>query len=143
MNAHDLIPTPLGPRVVAASPLRGESRRLLLGRWRHEQALAVAPEASLTVRLATPSDRSAVEQLAELDSRLLPGGALLVAEVDGRIRALLPLAGGRPISDPFFPSASLVPLLRVRAAQLPANAVGRGAGLGLAPAGAGGLPAGC
>ena len=42
----------------------------------------------------------------------------LVAEVDGRLRAALPLDGSRAIADPFHRGLDLVELLRVRAAQL-------------------------
>jgi len=45
-------------------------------------------------------------------------GAALVAEVDGRLRAALPLDGSGPIADPFHRGNDLVELLRVRAAQL-------------------------
>jgi hypothetical protein len=46
------------------------------------------------------------------------GESALVAEVDGRLRAALPLDGSTPIADPFFRGAELVDLLRLRAAQL-------------------------
>ena len=127
MNTISLISTPLGPRLVAGSGTfagtRG-SRLLELARWRHEDALAAAVvpvEAAVTLRLATLLDSPAVERVAALDEAAVPGGPLLVAEVDGRIRAVLGLAGGRLVADPFFPSASLAPLLRARAAQLSAQ----------------------
>jgi hypothetical protein len=41
-----------------------------------------------------------------------------VAEVSGSIVAALPLAGGKPLADPFRPTAHLLPLLRLRADQL-------------------------
>jgi hypothetical protein len=41
-----------------------------------------------------------------------------VAEVDGRLRAALPLDGSSPIADPFHRGAELIELLRIRAAQL-------------------------
>jgi len=40
---------------------------------------------------------------------------MLVAEVDDRIVAAIPLAGGPAIADPFHPTADIVELLRVRA----------------------------
>jgi hypothetical protein len=63
-------------------------------------------------------DGQAVRALAVLDSALPPVGPALVAEVRGSIRAVLPLDGGRPFSDPFHPSADLVGLLEERARQV-------------------------
>ena len=127
MHTNDLIPTPFGPRIVSTSAAfagtRG-SRLLELARWRREatfHAAAIPAEAVVTVRLATFCDIASIEQVAALEEADVPGGALLVAEVDGRVRAVLALAGGRILTDPFYPSASLASLLRARAAQLPAR----------------------
>ena len=76
---------------------------------------------SLTIRIAYPDDRAALERLATLDARPLPAEPLLVAEVDGELRAALPLAGGGAIADPFRPTAPLVSLLGLRAAQIRAT----------------------
>jgi hypothetical protein len=73
---------------------------------------------AVTVRFATPDDDRALEQLAALDSKSVPGAAALVAEVDGAILAALPLRDGRALADPFRPTAELVRLLELRAAQL-------------------------
>jgi hypothetical protein len=75
----------------------------------------------ISIRFAGPADREDVRRLAELDSARLRDGAALVAEVDGRIEAALPLDGGRAIADPFVPSAELVTLLELRARQLEAE----------------------
>jgi hypothetical protein len=72
----------------------------------------------LTVRVATAADEQELLRLAALDSSDPIGGAALVAESDARIIAALPLGSGRPIADPFEPSAQLVALLELRAAQL-------------------------
>lgn len=77
-----------------------------------------AQTAEISIRLAGPEDADAVRRLALLDSTRAHGGGALVAEVDGRIQAALPLDGGRPVADPFRPSAELVTLLRLRARQL-------------------------
>ena len=66
-----------------------------------------------------PGDLPALERVAGLDSQRLPAGPLLVAVVDGRIRAALATFGGAFVADPFFPSADLVGLLRTRSSQLP------------------------
>ncbi len=48
----------------------------------------------------------------------MPELPALVAEVDGRLRAALPLDGSAPVADPFHRGAELIQLLRVRATQL-------------------------
>jgi hypothetical protein len=77
-----------------------------------------APASEVTLRKASAEDSRRITKLATLDSALAPSGPLLLAEVDGRLRAALPLEGGEPIADPFHPGAELVELLRLRAAQL-------------------------
>jgi hypothetical protein len=72
----------------------------------------------VTVRSAAGSDRRALERLASLDSGSAPLGPALVAEADARILAALPLGSGRPIADPFEPTAELVALLELRRSQL-------------------------
>ena len=73
----------------------------------------VAVYDGVTIRRSHASDRAALRRLAE--------GELLVAEVDGELRAALPLAGGGAIADPFRPTAPLVSLLGLRAAQIRAT----------------------
>src|SRR6476620_7749675 len=75
----------------------------------------VAVYDGVTIRRSHASDRAALQRLAQLDSRRLAEGELLVAEVDGELRAALPLAGGGAIADPF------VSLLGLRAAQIRAT----------------------
>ncbi len=72
----------------------------------------------LTLRLATEDDADRVARLAQLDSARVPSGPVLIAEVEGRLQAALPLEDGAPIADPFRRSADLVALLRMRAAQM-------------------------
>jgi len=81
---------------------------------RRERSLA---DAALTIRVAqTPEP--ALDRLAELDGRVLPGGPSLVAEVDGRPIAALALADATAVADPMRPSAPFLELLRVRARQM-------------------------
>ena len=82
-------------------------------------------EPKVTLRLAIPADARRLRTLAQLDSAPVPSGSMLIAEVDGRLRAALPLDGGAPIADPFRRSADLVELLRTRAAQLAGPAQAR------------------
>lgn len=82
-------------------------------------SLSVPTTPILAIRLATPEDAPAVRRLAALDGALaVPSGDVLVAVCDGEVRAAMPVAGGRPIADPFHPTAELVAHLRLRAARL-------------------------
>ncbi len=77
---------------------------------------AMSPS-DISIRLAEPGDTQALERVAERDSRLLPAGRLLVAEVAGDVQAALSLDTGEAVADPFRPTAALVELLRIRARQ--------------------------
>jgi hypothetical protein len=84
---------------------------------------------NLTVRPAVASDLSELARLAALDSASPPRGPALVAEADSRMLAALPLGSGRPIADPFEPTAEIVALLQLRAEQL-TRAEGQRRGVG-------------
>jgi hypothetical protein len=73
---------------------------------------------NVTVRRSTAGDAGALARLAALDSASPPRGPALVAEADSRLLAALPLGSGRPIADPFEPTAELVALLELRRAQM-------------------------
>jgi hypothetical protein len=79
---------------------------------RHEDLRGIA------LRLCRVGDDPALEQLAELEGSTVPTGRLVLAEIDGRLVAALPLAGGCMISDPFVATSHLRRLLELRAAQL-------------------------
>src|SRR3954471_7874861 len=79
---------------------------------------------ALVIRPVHPDDAAALERLARLDSRRPLDGPVLLAERDGRVLAALATATGRHIADPFTPTADLVALLEVRAADT-ARAHGR------------------
>jgi hypothetical protein len=84
------------------------------------------PQQTLVIRSARPTDQAAMRRLAQLDGRRdFDADRILVAEVDGVPRAALAFNGGEAIADPFHPSASLLELLRVRAAQLRGEAPAR------------------
>jgi hypothetical protein len=78
---------------------------------------------NVTVRQSRPADESNLARLAALDSATPLHGPALVAEADSRLVAALPLGSGRPIADPFEPTAELVELLRFHKERL---AEGRG-----------------
>jgi hypothetical protein len=74
---------------------------------------------TLVIRTARLGDEAALARLAQLDGkRWLQHPRILVAEVEGKVLAALPLNGGEAVSDPFRPTAALVEMLRLRAAQL-------------------------
>jgi hypothetical protein len=73
---------------------------------------------AVTIRWALASDLSALERLASLDSKRLPAGPLLVAEVGDELWAAFSMLDGIAIADPFRPSGDLVGLLTQRAAQV-------------------------
>ena len=76
-------------------------------------------DSPILIRVSTASDQAALERLAELDSRALPGGCFLVAEVGDELIAAAPLdVDADPLGDPFRPTADLRELLRLRARQL-------------------------
>ena len=75
-------------------------------------------ETDVVIRLARPQDTLAVEALAVLDDAKAPQGRVLVAEVDGQIRAALPLDTKQSFGDPFRRTADLVALLEARAQQM-------------------------
>jgi hypothetical protein len=80
--------------------------------------VGATPVTRVTLRYGARGDAERLRALAELDSRSAPAGPVLVAEVDGRLRAALPLDGSGPIADPFHRGAELLELLALRAAQL-------------------------
>jgi hypothetical protein len=76
------------------------------------------PVTRVTLRYASAADDGALQRLAQLDRAAAPAGPALVAEIDGRLRAALPLDGGPAIADPRHDGLDLVELLRLRAVQL-------------------------
>jgi hypothetical protein len=76
------------------------------------------PVTRVTLRYAAAADALALRRLAALDSAAAPLGPALVAEIDGRLRAALPLDGGPAVADPRHDGLDLVELLRLRALQL-------------------------
>jgi hypothetical protein len=72
----------------------------------------------LTIRPALPADAGRLRDLVQLDSSpRAPAGAVLLAESGGDLVAALSLDDGHVVADPFRPTADVVALLRVRAAQ--------------------------
>lgn len=90
-----------------------------------EDSLAPITNPTITIRPAYADDESAVLRLAVLDSADgAPAAPLLLAEIEGELRAALSLSDGSAIADPFHPTADLLELLRVHAAAA-TSAAGR------------------
>lgn len=66
----------------------------------------------ITIRPGYADDERALARVAALDSATVPPAPVLVAEVDGELRAVLSLRDGSAVADPFHPSAELLALLR-------------------------------
>ena len=77
----------------------------------------------ITIRNSRPTDAVAIRRLAALDSRPVPAGDLVVAEVGGEIVAAGSVAGA--VADPFRRTADVTQLLDVhlRAAATPTSPV--------------------
>jgi hypothetical protein len=89
----------------------------------------VAAERSVTIRFGGPADQRQLARLAELDSATPPAQPVLLAEVDGQIRAVLALTDGTVVADPFHPTTDLIDLLRARARHLGTPRIRRSRGL--------------
>jgi hypothetical protein len=73
----------------------------------------------ITIRPEYPDDELALFRLATIDSSdTPPARPLLLAEVDGELRAALSLRDGSAIADPFHATAAIVELLRRHASSL-------------------------
>ena len=73
-------------------------------------------ERAIVIRTSGAVDRPALERLAALDSRKLPQGWFLLAEIDGELVAAAPIdVDVEPLSDPFRPMAAVRELLRLQA----------------------------
>jgi hypothetical protein len=95
-------------------------RKLELSNMRREAARppAARPPETVTLRLCCVNDDDTLDRLAILEGVPVPKGRHVVAEVGGLVVAAMPLAGGRPLGDPFRLTAHLFPLLELRVAQL-------------------------
>ncbi|MBV9714310.1 MAG: hypothetical protein JOZ64_02935 [Solirubrobacterales bacterium] len=82
------------------------------------RARAVAAE-TITIRRAYADDDHALLRLATLDSAgAPPPPPVLLAEVDGELRAALSMASGSVVADPFSPTLHLLDLLRTHATAI-------------------------
>jgi hypothetical protein len=79
----------------------------------------------VSIRLANEADRAAVAELAAMDSARVPAEPVLVAEVDGVLRAARSLATGAQVADPFYPTDDIAALLVLRATEEPPRSLMR------------------
>ena len=94
-----------------------------------------SPIPSITIRPGYADDERALVRLAALDSASgVPPAPLLLAEVDGELRAALSLDDGSVIADPFRPTAEVVALLRAAVTPAPRRRPRRRLQLRLTPA---------
>jgi hypothetical protein len=93
--------------------MRTRQRQVRHPRPRHEQS------GLILIRQSQWHDATALRRLADLDSRDLPSGSFLLAEVSDELVAAVPLDPAETsISDPFKPTADIVALLEMHACQL-------------------------
>jgi hypothetical protein len=76
------------------------------------------PTENITIRRAGAADGESLVRLAGLDSKHVPPGDCLIAEVGGEQCAAVALESGEVIADPFRPTAHIVEMLRLRAARI-------------------------
>jgi len=88
------------------------------GRPRPRPPRRTPPASPVTLRFCFPDDAESLARLATLENSAAPPQPALLAEVGGELRAALSLADGSVVSDPFYPSAHVLELLRARARQL-------------------------
>jgi hypothetical protein len=72
----------------------------------------------ITIRLTRPTDMDELRRVAERDSRLVPPGELLIAVVEGEIRAAISVSSGEVIADPFHRTEELVRMLALQRLQM-------------------------
>jgi hypothetical protein len=84
--------------------------------WRNPLSFEVELAGPILIRYSRDDDQLALERLAALDSRMLPKGPFVLAEVEGEVVAAAPLdLEAEPLSNPFLPGANLRELLKLRA----------------------------
>lgn len=108
-----------------ARDLADSARRAASAPARHaEEDQGATPVSWVTLRQAVAADRPRLRGLARRSGEALSSGPTVVAEVDGRLRAALPLDGGAPLCEPVHRGAELLDLLRLRAGQLSLDRAG-------------------
>jgi hypothetical protein len=97
---------------------RIETLRQVARRPPRTSSTAREDNTEIELRLCRVSDNGALADLAALSERALAKGSFVLAHVDGRLVAALPIDGGALLSDPFVRTTHLHRLLELRAAQI-------------------------
>jgi hypothetical protein len=98
----------------------------LVAEARRQPSEPELPIRDVVLRLCRGGDGPALERLALLESRSLPRGSFVVAEVGGELVAAAPLGEPGPaFADPFRPTAAIVRLIELRRAQIHRAETGR------------------
>ena len=85
-------------------------------RWHNGHSYHLELAGPILIRHSRADDRAALQQLAELDSRTLPEGSFLLAEVGDELVAAAPLdIDCEPLKDPYRPTANVRELLELQA----------------------------
>ena len=109
----------------ASRELRREAELTRMMRAADRPAARPVVAEEVVIRLANFADEAALRHLAEIDGHDVPSRSL-VAEIHGELLAALPLDGGPAAANPFRPTAELVEMLKLRAAQLRGEPIGGG-----------------
>jgi hypothetical protein len=72
---------------------------------------------AVVIRESNGSDADRLRRLAQLDSARIPAQPLILAELDGELRAAVSVNDGSVIADPFHRTADLVALAEMHASQ--------------------------
>ena len=104
------------------------SARRLAGQRRFAPAArpATAPLEDVSIRRLGAADAEALGRIAGRDSRGLPTGEVLGAELGGRLIAAISIDTGEVVADPFTRTDAARSLLVLRAAQLRESRTGEG-----------------
>jgi hypothetical protein len=108
-------------RARSAELQRAAQRTALVRAAGRAAAQRTAQDERVTLRLGSTADDSALARLSALDSSKPPACPVLLAEVNGQLRAALGLSDGTAVADPFHRTADLIDLLQARARQLGGN----------------------
>jgi hypothetical protein len=111
-----LNPEPFSPHRVTASEK---------GKQMSENARSIHTHTEVTtIRPLGTRDAAAVKRLAQRDSAREPAGALLGAELDGQLLAVISTTTGEVVADPFQRTAEIVHALRLRVDRVDGRARG-------------------
>ena len=92
------------------------------------------PANAYVIRLAGEDDRATLQRLADLDAARPLAEPALIGEIGGRPAAAVSLADGGAVADPFQPTSTCMPIMRLRADAVNAFARSRRCACACSPA---------